>query len=85
MKYTRKINKHYEYLSQEGYLDGINNPFELLKSATALLEGGSCHYFASSKLTHGLSNSLNSINRLAFSDKIYGDSDELVNIYILAF
>ena len=81
MKYTRKINKHYEYLSQEGYLNGITNPFDLLKSATALLEGGSCHYFASSKLTHGVLDCVNTINSLAFGDKIYGDSDQLVNLY----
>lgn len=81
MKYTRKINKHYEYLSQQGYLNGINNPLELFKSATALLEGGCCHFFASAKTVDSITDALNNVTELAFCDKIHGDLPELVNLY----
>ncbi|MBR3864024.1 MAG: hypothetical protein IKJ19_02765 [Clostridia bacterium] len=81
MKYTKKINKHYEYLSQEGYLNGITNPIEFLKCASAYLEGGCCHFFACNKNVDSLENVVDRLNELAFSNKNYGDLSELVNVY----
>lgn len=81
MKYNRKINKHYEYLSQENYLDKSVKPIELLKNSIALLEGCSCNYFASNKKISYLDSLAKDIYNLAFSDLIYGENEELINLY----
>lgn len=80
MKYTRKINKHYEYISQEDYL-GSDSGIKRLVNACALLEGGCCHFFACNKHFQGATELKNQIQELAFSESLQGEADELIKVY----
>ena len=79
MKYTKKINKHYEYITKKDYLEKSANNLRDLKNASALLEGGCFHLLTGDKQSDKIKLIKNSMPH--FFEGICGDEDKVINVY----
>ena len=80
MKYSKKIKKHFAFISQQSYLQPQKDALTTIKNLSALLEGACCHFFTDEKPNELVFKIKKAFPPL-FSEQICADEDDFINLY----
>ncbi|MBE5764915.1 MAG: hypothetical protein E7339_04890 [Clostridiales bacterium] len=80
MKYSKKIKKHFEYISNKDYLQDCASDLSTLKCAVALLEGACCHFSTGESPLKRVNELVKTVNKV-FTKQATIDGDEQINLY----